>query len=172
MAVNLSSTWRRPGPSKVPRRVITVVLILGVLAIAFTLFTLPDASHRMLWFHGRSLSAIVSRIKASHCRMGKLLIFTVDRSLAVDTLRQSDPTHCDPARSYTISVNVIRKDDYLIEFLVDDCGHLGEYGITYSDSPLRTVKQDDYQCAENTSFLPVIISRYDRNWWYTHDLGG
>ena len=171
MAGNGNSEWRRAQPIKIPRGKLAVMLLLGALVVAGSLLALPDASHRTLWLHRRRLNAIVSRIKASHCQIGKLLLFTVDRSLDVDTVRSCDADHCDPARSYIISVSVIRKDDYLIEFPVDNRGHSGEFGIIYSDSPPKTVNLGDYRGAEYTSCLSVIIGRYDRNWWYARDLG-
>jgi len=154
-----------------PRRAIVLVVLLGLVVVAVAVLTGPDPSHRLLRLHGRSLSAVVSRIKASQREVGKTVLLEVDKSLDPDSIRPFSGEHFDGNRCYWIASCEVQEGDFLVEFPVDDQGHFGLFGFVFSDTPPKIVSRGDYRGTEYGSYLPVITGRQGRHWWYARNFG-
>ena len=55
---------------------------------------------------------------------------------------------------------------------MDDCGHLGAFGLLYTDSPPKIVTRGEYREIYGASYLSVLTGYQAGKWWYARDLGG
>jgi hypothetical protein len=149
---------------------LAALALVAVFAVVLTSGVTNRSRWNYLHHHG-ALQAIVSRIKEVQSDVGRIHLFSVDKSLDPSTLRPISGDIPDSDKLYEVSAVQFRKGEYVVEFLLDERGHFGRFGLLYSDAPLRIVTSGENRVIENAVFLPVLTGHASGNWWYATDLG-
>lgn len=163
----LSTKW-----SKGIRLRLAVALSLTAVVIGWVVWQSIGPFGRVQWTYRlkqRRLEEIVARIRTLDIQTDRSRYLSVDRSLNAASLREQRSSD-DPYDSSIVKIAVHRdaSRDYFIEFVLEDQGHSGMFGLIFSDATVSYLDASNRRIAW-ALYLIDAAQPIDKHWWYAYN---
>jgi len=99
--------------------------------------------------------------------VGKYLFSGVAASLDIGSFT---PGKCSNCNEMAGKVSAYHSDTgYIVTIVIEDWGHVGAYGLLYSDAPLKFSDPNVRNAADGAATLPFVRSQLDDHWWIAYN---